>query len=76
MYSSFQVLLSLVSLPSRTGVFYSRETVIYANEVAVDVTTRVVVEIDVTTSVVLIRLNVGTRLVRTVVVGISDTTVT
>jgi hypothetical protein len=76
MCSSFQVLLSLVSLPSGFGAFYSRETVIYANEVAVDVITRVVVEIYVTTSVVLIRLNVGTRLVCTVVVGMSETTVT
>jgi hypothetical protein len=42
----------------------------------VDVTTRVVVEIVVTTSVVLIRLKVGTRVVRTVVVGMSETTVT
>jgi hypothetical protein len=56
--------------------------VIYAKDVDTDVTTRVVVETEVTTWVVLTvvgtRLNVGTRVVRisVVVVGISDTTVT
>jgi hypothetical protein len=50
--------------------------VIYANDVDTDVTTRVVVVTEVTTCVVRTRLNVGTRLVRTVVVGMSETTVT
>jgi hypothetical protein len=56
--------------------------VIYAKDVSVEVTTRVVVVSEVTTSVVLTRLRVGTRLVRTsvvvctVVVGIRETTVT
>jgi hypothetical protein len=50
--------------------------VIYAKDVAVDVTTLVVIEVVVTTSVVLTKLKVGTRLICTAVVGMSETTVT
>jgi hypothetical protein len=48
----------------------------YANDVDTDVTIRVVVVTEVTTCVVLTRFVVGTRLVRTVVVGTIETTVT
>jgi hypothetical protein len=61
---------------SQLDTSHLRDTVMYANEVDTDVTTRVVVVTVVTTFVVRIKLTVGTRLVRTVVVGMSDTTVT
>jgi hypothetical protein len=73
---SFQALQFVSRAASQSGTSHLRETVMYANDVDTDVTTRVVVVTEVTTCVVLTRFVVGTRLVRMVVVGTIETTVT